>query len=128
MQGLKRYLLISFGTLSLILGLLGIILPLLPTTPLLLLSAYCYGKSSNRLHQWLLDNRWLGKYIKQFKAGEGIPLRAKITILLLLWVSTSYSIIVLIPFIFVKILLALVVVWVTFFIINLKTKINIKET
>ncbi|MDL4841931.1 YbaN family protein [Aquibacillus rhizosphaerae] len=121
MNSITRYILIISGTLFLVLGLLGIILPILPTTPFLLLTAYCYGKSSEKLHNWLLDNKLLGKYIKQFKKGEGIPLRAKIIIILLLWTSTSYTIFFLIPIVFVKVILCIVVIWVTYYILSLKT-------
>ena len=59
-----RYLLIVFGTFFLFLGLIGIILPLLPTTPFLLLAAACYARSSKKYHSWLLKNKLFGSYIK----------------------------------------------------------------
>lgn len=95
--------LIVAGSICLCLGIIGIILPLLPTTPFLLLSAYCYGKSSERLHSWLLNNRIFGEYIKQFKNGQGVPLRVRITIIFMIWMSMVYSLFF-IPFLIVKIL------------------------
>jgi len=79
------------GTISLILGTIGIFLPLLPTTPLLLLAAACYMRSSERLHKWLLNNRWFGKYIKNYQAGHGIPLKTKVVAISVLWLAIIYS-------------------------------------
>ena len=69
---------ILFGTLSLILGIIGIFLPLLPTTPFLLLTAALYVRSSPRLYNWLLHQKYLGNYIRNFRENKAIPLRAKI--------------------------------------------------
>ncbi|MER1966413.1 YbaN family protein [Castellaniella sp. GW247-6E4] len=79
------------GTLSLGLGLLGIFLPLLPTTPFLLLAAFCYLHGSPRMHHWLLSHRILGPYIRDFQAGRGIPLRSKLIALALMWPSLAWS-------------------------------------
>lgn len=82
----------TIGTLCLVLGILGIILPLLPTTPFLLLAAACYLRSSDRLHKWLMNNRYLGPYIKNIKDKRGMPLKAKIYTIALLWGSLLFSI------------------------------------
>ncbi len=66
------------GTISLGLGGLGVFLPILPTTPFLLLSAACYSMSSERMHHWMLSNRLFGSYIKNYQEGRGLPLRTKI--------------------------------------------------
>ncbi len=66
------------GLLSLGIGIAGIVLPLVPTTPLVLLAAYCFARSSERLHGWLVGHRRLGRYIRDFESGRGIPRRAKI--------------------------------------------------
>ena len=63
---LLKSVLISIGTLSVFLGFLGIFIPLLPTTPFLLLAAACYIRSSDRFYQWLIDNKWLGRYIRDY--------------------------------------------------------------
>lgn len=91
MKQVIKILLIIVGTVSLILGVLGIILPLVPTTPFLLLTAACYVRSSERLYNWLMTNRWFGSYIQNYKAGRGIPLKAKITVLVMIWSSMFYS-------------------------------------
>lgn len=76
---------IILGTVSLALGIIGIFLPLLPTTPFLLLTAALYFRGSPRLYQWLLNHKCLGPYIRSFRENKAIPLRAKIISLLLMW-------------------------------------------
>ena len=80
------------GSLCLALAVLGVFLPLLPTTPFLLLASACYVRSSERLHGWLMENRLLGGYIRNFKERRGIPLRARVTTVLLLWLPLAYSV------------------------------------
>ena len=111
----------TLGTIFLVIGMIGIVLPLIPTTPLLLLTAFFYARSSEKLYQWLLNHRIFGKYIKQFKSGQGIPLRAKITILTLIWVTGILSIVFIIPITFVKVLLVIIFLAVSYYILSLKT-------
>lgn len=84
-------LLLVAGTISLALGAIGIFLPILPTTPFLLLSAACYLRSSKRMHKWLLSNRWFGEYIRNYQEGRGIPLKTKIATVIVLWAAIIYS-------------------------------------
>jgi uncharacterized protein len=86
-----RGLLIVIGTLSLVLGIIGIFLPLLPTTPFLLLASACFLRGSERMHRWLLAQGRLGAYIRRYEAGEGIPRRAKILAMLMMWPSLGFS-------------------------------------
>jgi uncharacterized membrane protein YbaN (DUF454 family) len=87
----KKSIFICFGTITLILGVIGVFLPLLPTTPFLLLSAYFYGKSSEKMQQWLLSNKIFGKYIKDYHEKKGITMKNKIISILFLIVSISFS-------------------------------------
>lgn len=80
------------GSISVLLAIAGIFLPLVPTTPFLLLASACYLRGSKRLHAWLMRNRFLGQYIEGFQQGRGIPLRAKIITIALLWGSILFSI------------------------------------
>ncbi|CUI05390.1 DUF454 family protein [Massilia sp. CCM 8695] len=86
-----KLLLNTIGCLAVLLGILGIFLPLLPTTPFLLLASACFARGSTRMHAWLLGNKVFGKYLSDFEQGRGIPRRAKITILVLMWASLAYS-------------------------------------
>jgi len=91
-EELKRQLLIIAGTLSLAIGIVGIFVPLLPTTPFLLLAAGCYLRSSQRFYNWLMGSRWLGGYIRNYFEGRGIPVKVKLFIIALLWVTIGISI------------------------------------
>ena len=86
-----RALLTFLGLLSMALGILGIFLPLLPTTPFLLLAAFCFMRGSPRLHAWLMSHRILGPYLRDFQEGRGIPLRSKCVALGLMWPSLALS-------------------------------------
>ena len=85
-----KYILAFLGTVSLMLGVLGIFLPVLPTTPFLLLAAALYLRSSRRLYNWLLSHKHLGPYIKNFYEKRAIPLRVKIVSVSLLWITLLY--------------------------------------
>jgi hypothetical protein len=114
-----RWLLIAAGTVSVFLGLLGIILPLLPTTPFLLLAAASYAKSSEKFYHWLINNRFFGSYIKNYREGKGIPLRVKITAISFLWTTILITAIFFIPVIAVKILLIVIAAGVTVHIVKI---------
>jgi uncharacterized membrane protein YbaN (DUF454 family) len=88
---IRKAFLIFAGTLSVTLGVLGMFLPLLPTTVFLLLGAYCYSRSSERFHSWLLSNRWCGPYIRNYQSGKGISLRQKASSIVVLWLSIGVS-------------------------------------
>ena len=88
-----RTFLVILGGLSLVLGLLGIFVPLLPTTPFLLLVAALWVRSSPRLYAWLLSHRRLGPYIRNFRENRAIPLRAKVFSVTLLWATLLYCIV-----------------------------------
>lgn len=83
--------LIGIGTLCVALGAIGVVLPVLPTTPFLLLAAACYARSSERFYVWLMTNRWCGAYIRNYREGRGIPLRQKVLTLALLWTTIGAS-------------------------------------
>lgn len=86
-----KVLLNAVGTLALILAILGLFLPLLPTTPFLLLASACYLRGSERLHRQLMANRLFGPYLANIQSGRGIPMRSKITALCFLWASLAFS-------------------------------------
>jgi len=100
-----RILLITGGTISVALGVLGVFLPLLPTTPFLLLAAACYARSSEKLYDWLLGNRWFGRYIRDYREGKGIPLRRAAVAIALLWLTIGYTAIVAVSLWWVRLIL-----------------------
>lgn len=85
-----KIILATLGTITLALGIIGIFLPVLPTTPFLLLSAALYVRSSQRLYDWLMSHRHLGPYIRNFRENKAIPLRVKIVSVSLVWATLLY--------------------------------------
>jgi uncharacterized protein len=120
-QRMKNWLLIAIGSLSVVLGVIGIFLPILPTTPFLLLAAACYIRSSDRFYQWLITNKWLGSYIKNYREGHGIPKRTKIWVISLLWLTIGFSAIFVVPVLIGKITLVAIAFGVTYHIVKIKT-------
>ncbi len=88
---LKRSLLIVIGSLCVVLGVIGIFLPVLPTTPFILLAAWCFSRSSQRFHQWLRSHRYLGQIVVAWENGEGIPAKIRNRVLLVMWISLLAS-------------------------------------
>jgi uncharacterized protein len=91
---MKRYLFLLAGIISLLLGTIGIVVPLLPTTPFLLLSAYCFFKSSSRMYNWLLNHKILGTYIKNYLVYKAIPVKTKVLTILFLWITITISVLI----------------------------------
>ncbi len=88
---MRNYILIFFGCVSLLLGLVGIFVPVLPTTPFLLLAAALFVRSSGRLYDWLLSNRLLGAYIRNYRERGGMTLRQKACAIALMWAMIALS-------------------------------------
>lgn len=102
-------------------GFLGIFLPVLPTTPLILAAAFCFAKGSDRFYNWLIEHRLFGKYVKDYSSGEGIPVRAKVKAITLLWVTISVSVFLVDIFI-LRIFLAIIAAGVTIYLLYLPSK------
>ena len=102
-------------------GTLGIFLPLLPTTPFLLLAAACYARGSKRFYNWLLGNRWFGNYIKDYRERKGIPFKIKILSISLLWVTIGYSAVFVVNAPLVRAILIGIAIGVTIHIIRIRT-------
>ncbi len=117
-------LLIIAGSIFVSLGILGIILPVLPTTPFLLLAAACYARSSQRFYCWLLNNRWFGTYIDNYRRKMGMPLKIKLLTLLLMWLTLALSLIFAVNSLSLTIILILLVLGVTIHILRIKTLIE----
>ncbi|MDH0749240.1 YbaN family protein [Pseudomonas sp. GD03842] len=115
-----RLLLLGIGWLSIALGVIGIFLPVLPTTPFLLLAAACFARSSPRFYQWLVNHPRLGPWIRGYLSGNGMPLKAKVYAIGLMWVSIGVSC-WLVPSIWARVFMLVSAVGVTVFILRQKT-------
>ncbi|MDD3876830.1 MAG: DUF454 family protein [Bacteroidales bacterium] len=109
------------GAVCVVLGTVGILLPLLPTTPFLLLSSFFFLKSSERIYNKLINHRILGLYIKGYIEKKGIPLKIKIINLILLWSLIGYSVIFIVETLSLKIILFIIAAAVSTHILMLKT-------
>ena len=92
-----RVVFLALGTLFVALGIAGIFLPVLPTTPFMLLAATCYARASTRFYNWLLNNRMFGPTILEWRRYRSIPYRVKWTAIVLMGVTLSISIVYFVP-------------------------------
>ena len=119
-----KILLIATGTFLIILSIIGIFIPVLPTTPFLLLAAALYARSSKRFYNWLINNRILGRYIKNYREGKGIPLKVKIIAISILWITIGYSAIFAMEILWVRILLVIIAIGVTVHIVRVRPRVE----
>ncbi len=118
---LKKWLLIAAGTVCVSLGIIGIFLPVLPTTPFLLLAAACYAASSDKFYRWLIGNRWFGSYIRNYREGKGISIKVKVISVASLWITIGYSAGFIIHALMLKLVLIFIAVAVTIHILSRPT-------
>lgn len=121
MNQVIKIMLIITGWLAVLLGVLGIFMPVLPTTPFLLLAASCFWRSSERLHAWLLNSPRLGLFIRNYQEKKGIPRNVKITAITMLWLSISVSAFFFISKLLVRVLLFAIAIAVTVHLLQIKT-------
>jgi hypothetical protein len=103
------------------LGVIGMFLPIMPTTPFLLLASICYSRSSKRFYNWLITNRWCGKYIRNYREGRGVSLKHKIFSIAMLWLTTGYSVWFVISLWWIRLILLAIVIGVTIHLVMIKT-------
>ncbi|MFI3330581.1 MAG: YbaN family protein [Rikenellaceae bacterium] len=121
-----KLILLLIGFLAMGLGVLGIFLPVLPTTPLLLLALWCFTRSSDRWRTWLLANKYFGDYLDGYFSGKGIYLSTKVYAISLLWLTLSYCAYIL-DNIYLRILFLVIAISVTIHLCMLKTRNNDKK-
>ena len=114
------WLLVAAGFLFFGLGVVGVFVPLLPTTPFLLLAAACFARSSERFYRWLLGNRWFGAYVRNYREGRGVPAKVKIFSIALLWIAISSSAAFVVSNLVVRIVLVVIAVGVTVHIVSIR--------
>jgi len=124
---LKRRLLVITGTVFTGVGIFGILVPILPTTPFLLLATACFVRGSQSFYNWLLNNRLLGIYISSYVQGKGMPHRVKVFTVVLLWTTIGLSMWLATQDILIRVILVLVAVGVTIHIILIKNYDKKKE-
>lgn len=115
-----KWLLVVAGFVFVGLGVVGIFIPLLPTTPFLLLAGACFARSSERFYRWLLNNKWFGPYVRGYREGRGIPVKAKIFSVALLWVAIFSSVAFVVSNLVVRIVLVVIAVAVTVHIVSIR--------
>jgi len=93
MKGFLKTIFIFLGTICIALGILGIIVPGLPATPFLLLAAWLFLRSSDRLYNKLISNKLLGKYILRYQKNKGMTIKTKIYSILLMWSMITISVV-----------------------------------
>jgi uncharacterized protein len=120
-SALQRGFLVAVGSVAVGLGTIGVFVPLLPTTPFLLLAAACFIRSSDRLYAWLIQHPWFGSYIRNYREHRAITLPAKVVALTLLWVAIGYSALFVARAWWLRALLGVVAVGVTTHLLLLKT-------
>ena len=123
---LKRTFVFFMGVLSLTLAIIGILIPILPTTPFLLISATCFFKSSKKAYNWLLNNKIFGDFIQNYQEGKGISSKHKKITISILWITIILSIVI-IKTLWVSILLPIIAIAVSAHISLLKPKSPKKE-
>lgn len=124
---LARVFLIITGWIFVSLGVIGIFLPVMPTTIFLILAAACFARSSERFYLWLINNKHLGKLIRNYRKYGGMPVRAKVIAILMMNVAIGYSALFAVDLLWVKIVLFAIAVSVTIYILSIKT-LRIDET
>lgn len=117
-----RYLLFACGCLCVVLGVIGIFLPVLPTTPFLLLAAACFARSSKRFYLWLVMHPQLGPWVRDYLDGQGLPMKGKIWALVLMWASISFSMWI-VPLMWVRAFMLISAICVTIYILKQKTRV-----
>lgn len=121
---LKRLFFLSLGMTFFGIGAAGAVLPVLPTTPFILVSVFCFGKSSKKAEMWISDNKYFGSYIENYKTKKGVPLDIKLKSIVFLWIMLTASSLIFSNQNYLFILLIIVGIAVTAHIMLLKTKFN----
>lgn len=116
-----KTLLIIAGWFFVGLGIIGIFLPVMPTTAFLILAAACFAKSSEKFYNKLLNNKYLGKYIRDYLEHRSMPLRAKIIAIIMINTVIGYSAFFAVETAWVKVLLVIIAVSLTIYLISIKT-------
>ena len=119
---LRRVLLLVVGSFFLTLGMVGIVVPVLPTTPFLILAAICYGRSSVSCYRWLTTNRVFGRHLDDYLHGRGVSWRVKAGTLAFLWVVITCTAVLFVSALWLRSLLFVIAIGVTTHVVMLKAR------
>jgi uncharacterized membrane protein YbaN (DUF454 family) len=119
-RGARRVVFLVVGVLSLATGVVGMFVPLLPTTCFLLLAAWCFARSSPPLHRWMYSNRWFGAYLRDYREGRGIPQALKVGSLSVMWLTIGGSVVLAISSFWVRLALIAIALGVTIHVASLR--------
>lgn len=121
---LKKGFYVVLGTLALSLGFIGLFLPVIPTTPLVLVAAACYMRGSKRLHGWLLESKWFGETIRTYQAGQGLRKATKVRAIGLMWLVIMISAFFYVDSLLVRLVMFGTAIWATRYLYRLPTYVD----
>ncbi len=121
---MKKTILFAVGCICAILGFIGVFLPIIPTTPFVLLALTCFMKSSDKMHTFVLENKYLAPYVKDFVSGNGIPIKAKKRAIFLIWITIGFTVLVVLDRTILKIMLLIIATSVSAYIWTRKTTVE----
>jgi uncharacterized membrane protein YbaN (DUF454 family) len=121
---MKKGFYVVLGTLALALGFLGLFLPVIPTTPLVILAAACYMRGSKRLHGWLLESKWFGKTIRTYQSGQGLRKATKVRAIGLMWIVITISVVFYVESLPVRVMMFGTAIFVTRYLLGLPTYVD----
>jgi len=122
LTGFYRYFYLISGILLVAIGVIGIFLPILPTTIFLILASACFIKSSPQANEWLRNHKILGMYIKNYQDKSGLTIKSKIINIIFLWMMISVSALFFTELMYIKLLLLAIAIGVTIHLLMVKTK------
>ena len=112
---------IVVGTIALVIGAIGLFLPVIPTTPLVILAAACYYRGSDRLHNWILSSGWFGETVKNYQEGRGLTRHTKVKAISMMWAMIFISAWFFVSNLFVRVAIICVAIGVTVYLVRLPT-------
>jgi uncharacterized membrane protein YbaN (DUF454 family) len=120
-RNMMRGIYIVVGTIALVIGAIGLFLPIIPTTPLVILAAACYYRGSDRLHNWILSSRWFGETVKNYQEGRGLNRDTKVRAISMMWAMILISAGFFVSNLFVRVAIICVAIGVTVYLVRLPT-------
>lgn len=120
-SSVKKGIYFIVGSISLAAGVLGVFLPVIPTTPFILLSAWCFFRSSEKIYEWVISNETFGPTIENYQEGRGITKNTKIRAIVMMWLAISASVYFFISNMYLIAFLYLIAILVSIYLYRLPT-------